>query len=80
MTTSLRDVSSAEMVRKLAEMNCFEQECTMYGYAWKRNNGKRMYSMSEDELLIQQAFENHMQHDPCAAVDNAVYFKRRNKG
>lgn len=61
MTTSLRDVSSAEMVRKLAEMNCFEQECTVYGYSWQRKNGKRMYSMSEDELLIQQAFENHLQ-------------------
>ena len=60
MTTSLKDVSSAEMIRKLAEMNCFEQECTMYGYAWKLDNGMRMYSMSEDELFIQQAFENHM--------------------
>ena len=49
------------MVRKLAEMNCFEQECTVYGYSWQRKNGKRMYSMSEDELLIQQAFENHLQ-------------------
>lgn len=60
MTTSLKDVSSAEMVRKLAEMNCFEQECTVYGYAWRRENGKRMYSMSEDEFLIQQAFETHL--------------------
>ena len=40
MTTSLRDVSSAEMVRKLAEMNCFEQECSIYGYSWKNKNGK----------------------------------------
>ena len=60
MTTSLRDVSSAEMVRKLAEMNCFEQECSIYGYSWKNKNGKRMYSLSEDELQIQQAFERHL--------------------
>ena len=38
MTTSLRDVSSAQMVNKLAEMNCFEQDCTVYGYSWKREN------------------------------------------
>ena len=65
MTTSLRDVSSAQMVQKLAEMNCFEQECTMYGYAWKRKNGKRMYSMSDNELLIRRAFEDH-QLEGCA--------------
>lgn len=60
MTTSLRDVSSAQMVQKLAEMNCFEQECTVYGYSWKRKNGKRMYSMSDDALLIQRAYEEHL--------------------
>ncbi|MBQ1188598.1 MAG: hypothetical protein IIX62_05910 [Peptococcaceae bacterium] len=60
MTTSLRDVSSAQMVNKLAEMNCFEQECSVYGYAWKRENGKRMYSMSDDELLIQRTYEEHV--------------------
>ena len=65
MTTSLKDVSSVEMIRKLAEMNCFEQECTMYGYAWKLDNGMRMYSMSEDELFIQQTFENHMTARYC---------------
>ena len=59
MTTSLRDVSSAQMVNKLAEMNCFEQDCTVYGYSWKRENGKRMYSMSDDELLIQRTYEEH---------------------
>jgi hypothetical protein len=59
MTTSLRDVSSAQMVNALAEMNCFEQECTVYGYSWKREHEKRMYSMSDDALQIQQAFETH---------------------
>lgn len=60
MTGSLKDVSSAEMVRNLAEMNCFEQECTVYGYAWKSENGKKMYSMGEDEMLIRQAFDKHL--------------------
>ena len=60
MTTSLRDVSSAQLVNKQAEMNCFEQDCTVYGYSWKRENGKRMYSMSDDELLIQRTYEEHV--------------------
>ena len=41
MTTSLRDVASAEMVRTLAEMNCFEQDCTVYGYSWKSRTGRK---------------------------------------
>ncbi len=65
MTTSLRDVSSAQMVNALAEMNCFEQECVIYGYSWKRENGKRMYSLSDDELLIQQSFESHLTEQCC---------------
>lgn len=62
MTGSLKDVSSAEMVRSLAEMNCFEQDCTVYGYSWKSETGKRMYRMSEDALLIRQSFESHLLH------------------
>lgn len=65
MTTSLRDVSSAEMVRTLAEMNCFEQECVVYGYSWKKPDGQKMYSMSDDELLIHKAFEEHMLERCC---------------
>lgn len=65
MTTSLRDVSSAEMVRTLAEMNCFEQECVVYGYSWKKPDGQTMYSMSDDELLIHKAFEEHMLERCC---------------
>ncbi len=65
MTTSLRDVTSAQMVHALAEMNCFEQDCVIYGYAWQRENGKRMYSLSEDELLIQQSFERHLKEHCC---------------
>ena len=65
MTTSLRDVASAEMVRTLAEMNCFEQDCVVYGYSWKKPDGQRMYSMSDDELLIHKAFEEHTLERCC---------------
>ena len=65
MTTSLRDVASAEIVRKLAEMNCFEQDCVVYGYCWKKADGHKMYSMSDDELLIQKAFEEHTLENCC---------------
>ena len=83
MTTSLRDVSSAQMVSALAEMNCFEQECVIYGYSWKRENGKRMYSLSDDELLIQQSFESHLTEQCCMTpvkrLPNKSHRKRRNK-
>ena len=65
MTTSLRDVASAEMVRTLAEMNCFEQDCVVYGYSWKKPDGQKMYSMSDDELLIHKAFEEHTLERCC---------------
>ena len=65
MTTSLRDVASAEMVRTLAEMNCFEQDCVVYGYSWKHPDGQKMYSMSDDDLLIQKAFEEHTLERCC---------------
>ena len=65
MTTSLRDVASAEMVRTLAEMNCFEQECVVYGYSWKHPDGQKMYSMSDDELLIHKAFDEHTLERCC---------------
>ena len=65
MTTSLRDVASAEMVRTLAGMNCFELDCVVYGYGWKKPDGQKMYSMSDDELLIQKAFEEHTLERCC---------------
>ena len=57
MTTSLKDVSSAQMVYTLNEMNCFETECTVYGYVWKDRNGRKQYTTSEDHLIIHQSFE-----------------------
>lgn len=57
MTTSLKDVSSAQMIHTLNEMNCFETECTVYGYVWKDRNGRKQYTTSEDQLIIHQSFE-----------------------
>ncbi|MED9781307.1 MAG: hypothetical protein UGE23_07925 [Peptococcaceae bacterium] len=59
MTTSLKDVSSAQMVHALAEMNCFEQECTVYGYGWYESDTHKIcYTISDDEQAIRQSFEN----------------------
>ena len=73
MTTSLRDVASAEMVRTLAEMNCFEQDCVVYGYSWKKPDGQKMYSMSDDELLIHKAFEEHTLERCCMTPYDASF-------
>lgn len=59
MTTSLKDVSSAQMVHALAEMNCFEQECTVYGYAWCDNSRKVRYTTSDNEQVAQKSFNDH---------------------
>lgn len=65
MTSSLKDVSSADMVRNMAEMGCFEEAYTVYGYSWRDKNGKRLYRMSQDEALIQQAFTKHLLAHCC---------------
>ncbi|MEE0434584.1 MAG: hypothetical protein UDB11_04160 [Peptococcaceae bacterium] len=57
MTTSLKDVSSAQMIRALADMNCFEQECTIYGFVWMDHDGVRRYTTSEKLLYIYRSFE-----------------------
>ncbi len=57
MTTSLKDVSSAQMIHSLVEMNCFAQECSVYGYMWKDRAGRIKYTTSADETVIQRSFE-----------------------
>ena len=65
MTTSLKDVSAAQMVNALSEMGCFERDCTIYGYAFERSDGKHIFRMSEDEVLIHQAFEEQFEAGSC---------------
>jgi hypothetical protein len=65
MTTSLKDVSSAEMIRTLAELGCFEQECNVYGYAWQMPDGKCKYRLSDDELVIHRAFNLQVTEQNC---------------
>ena len=57
MTTSLKDVSSAQMIHSLVEMNCFAQECNVYGYMWKDSAGHIKYTTSDDESVIRRSFE-----------------------
>lgn len=57
MTTSLKDVSSAQMIHSLVEMNCFAQECNVYGYMWKDSAGRIKYTTSDDEAVIRHSFE-----------------------
>lgn len=57
MTTSLKDVSSAQMIHTLMEMNCFAQECSVYGYMWRDRTGCIKYTTSDDEAVIQHSFE-----------------------
>lgn len=57
MTTSLKDVSSAHMIRSMVEMNCFAQECSVFGYMWKDRAGHVKYTTSDDETVIQHSFE-----------------------
>lgn len=58
MTTSLKDVSSAQMIHALAEMNCFEHECTIYGYAWKDTDGRIRLTTSDNERSIYSSYQN----------------------
>ena len=57
MTTSLKDVSSAQMIKSLAELGCFEYEDTAYGCAY-RKDGKVLYRMGSDWQRIHDFIEN----------------------
>ena len=57
MTTSLKDVSSAQMIKSLAELGCFEYEDTAYGCAY-RKDGKVLYRMGGDWQRIHDFVEN----------------------
>lgn len=65
MTTSLKDVDTAIMIRELAELGCFAQDVGIFGYAWVNKSGKIMYTMSENELLILQSFEENLAERCC---------------
>lgn len=65
MTTSLKDVDTAIMIRELAELGCFAQDIAIFGYAWLNNSGNIMYTMSENELLIVQSFEENLTERIC---------------
>lgn len=54
MTTSLKDVSSAIMVGKLADMNAFAKEYNAWGYAWQDAAGKVQYCMSEEAMGLRR--------------------------
>ena len=45
------------MIHSLVEMNCFAQECSVYGYMWKDRAGRIKYTTSADETVIQHSFE-----------------------
>lgn len=65
MTGSLKDVSSAEMIRAMNEMQCFAQEYILYGYIWQGRDGKKHYIVSEDALTIRRSFEKHLTAKYC---------------
>ncbi len=58
MTTSLKDVSSAQMIHALVDMNCFEQEYVIYGYIWRDRTERVKITTSDQEMNIQRSFEN----------------------
>lgn len=57
MTTSLKDVSSAQMIKSMAELGCFEYEDTAYGCAY-RKDGKVLYRMGGDWQRIHDFIDN----------------------
>lgn len=57
MTSSLKDVRAADMVRNLAEMNYYKKDCTVYGYAYLNDEGKKIYRLSDNEVMLHRAFE-----------------------
>ncbi len=57
MTTSLKDVSSAQMIKSMAELGCFEYEDTAYGCAY-RKDGKVLYRMGGDWQRIHDFVES----------------------
>lgn len=57
LTTSLKDVSSAQMIKSLAELGCFEFEDTAYGCAY-RKDGKILYRMGSDWHRVREFIEN----------------------
>ena len=57
MTTSLKDVSSAQMIKSMAELGCFEYEDTAYGCAY-RKDGKVLYRMGGDWQRIHDFIEH----------------------
>lgn len=54
MTTSLKDVSTAIMIGKLADMNAFAKEYDAWGYAWLGKDGRVKYCMSEEPMGLRR--------------------------
>lgn len=73
MTTSLKDVSSAQMIKSMAELGCFEYEDTAYGCAF-RKDGKTLYRMGGDWQRIHDFVESSRLAGlmPTAAAEKTV--------
>lgn len=74
MTTSLKDVSSAQMINSLVEMNCFTQECTVFGYMWRNLDGHIKYTVSDNEAVIRQSFEKKVLERYALSPVNSLTF------
>ena len=75
MTTSLKDVSTAIMIGKLADMNAFEKEYDAWGYGWCSEEGRVRYSLSENLMELRQLRE--LQRIDGVAMTPLVAFAER---
>ena len=75
MTTSLKDVDSAVMVGKLADMNAFPKEHNAWGYAFMAKDGKIHYCLSEESMTLRRMRDS--QREAGVPMSPLVQFSER---
>lgn len=75
MTTSLKDVDSAVMVGKLADMNAFPKEHNAWGYAFMAKDGKVHYCLSEESMTLRRLRDS--QREAGVPMSPLVQFSER---
>lgn len=56
MTTSLKDVTTAQITSKLADMDCFAREYVVWGFGWLED-GRLQWCAGEDARLLRRSYE-----------------------
>lgn len=56
MTTSLKDVASAQVVGKLADMDCFSKEYVTWGFGWLQD-GRVRWRAGEDGNQVRRSYD-----------------------